>query len=381
MAARHQRPEVRAHPRHRGRRQDHPPRHVLRDVRQLLLRRLLQGRCHRARVGPADQVGRRRRLRARRVAALPVGPRRRRGGHRPLDEGHRPAARADRPARQQGELLVDGRARPRWAVLGDPLRPRSRVGPGLRRHDPRPGHALRARGPAAGDLEPGLHAGRALRGALEGGLRHRRLAAEEEHRHRHGPGPGRVPAPGQEQHVRDRRDVPRDREGRAAHRPPLRRGPRGRRAVPRGRRPRALLDDAHRRRRHPRQRRPRLRPAPPAAPRGALDAPARLRGPGAARADAGLARPDGGDLRQPHQRLAAHLAGRVRRGGRLPQDPAGRHPDLRRRRLRGEADRAARRCPASAPSRCTTPTASRSTSRWRWRPSRACRSTSRASAA
>ena len=217
-----------------------------RDVRQLLLRRLLQGRRHRARVGPADQVRRRRRLRARRVAALPVGPRRRRGGHRPLDEGHRPAARADRPARQQGELLVDGRPRPRWAVLGDPLRPRPRVGPGLRRHDPRPRHALRARGPPAGDLEPGLHAGRALRGALQGGLRRRRLAAEEEHRHRHGPGPRRVPAPGQEQHVRDRRDVPRDREGRAAHRPPLRRRPRGRRTVPRRRRPRALLDDAHR---------------------------------------------------------------------------------------------------------------------------------------
>ncbi len=46
-----QRAEVRAHPRHRGRRQDHPARHVLRDVRQLLLRRLLQGGRHRAAPG------------------------------------------------------------------------------------------------------------------------------------------------------------------------------------------------------------------------------------------------------------------------------------------------------------------------------------------
>ena len=55
-AARGERPEVRAHPRHRGRRQDHPARHVLRDVRQLLLRRLLQGGGDRARLGPGHQV-------------------------------------------------------------------------------------------------------------------------------------------------------------------------------------------------------------------------------------------------------------------------------------------------------------------------------------
>ena len=55
-AARHQRAEVRAHPRHRGRRQDHAARHVLRDVRQLLLRRLLQGGRHRAGLGPDHQA-------------------------------------------------------------------------------------------------------------------------------------------------------------------------------------------------------------------------------------------------------------------------------------------------------------------------------------
>ena len=91
-------------------------------------------------------------------------------------------------------------------------------GPRLRRDHPRPGHALRARGPAARDLEPRLHAGRAQRRALEVGLRHRRLAAEEEHRHRHGPRPRRAAAAGQAEHVRDRRGLPRHPEGRGAHR-------------------------------------------------------------------------------------------------------------------------------------------------------------------
>ena len=71
---RHQRAEVRAHPRHRGRRQDHPARHVLRDVRQLLLRRLLQGGRHRARLGPGHQVPGRRRLGARGEPAVALDP-------------------------------------------------------------------------------------------------------------------------------------------------------------------------------------------------------------------------------------------------------------------------------------------------------------------
>ena len=43
VQARHQRAEVRAHPRHRRGRPDHQARHVLPDERQLLVRRLLQG--------------------------------------------------------------------------------------------------------------------------------------------------------------------------------------------------------------------------------------------------------------------------------------------------------------------------------------------------
>ena len=117
-----ERAEVRAHPRHRGRRQDHPARHVLRDVRQLLLRRLLQGGRHRARLGPGHQAA---------VAdggfgldesqALPERLRRRPGGGRAVAQGHRPARRPDRAAGQERELLVDGRARPGRPVLGDPL--------------------------------------------------------------------------------------------------------------------------------------------------------------------------------------------------------------------------------------------------------------------
>ena len=69
-------------------------------------------------------------------------------------------------------------------------------------------------------------------------------------------------------------------------RPTVRRRPRGRRPAARRRRPRPQLADADRRRRDARQRGPRLRAAPPAAPGGPLDAPARLRRPGAARAAA-----------------------------------------------------------------------------------------------
>ena len=65
---------------------------------------------------------RRRRLRARGEPALPVASTtttRRRS--QLWTQGHRPARRPDHPAGQEGELLVDGRARARRPVLGDPL--------------------------------------------------------------------------------------------------------------------------------------------------------------------------------------------------------------------------------------------------------------------
>ena len=141
---------------------------------------------------------------------------------------------------------------------------------------------------------------------------------------------------GKAEHVRDRRHVPRDRAGDGAHRPPLRRRPGRRRPVPGGRRPRAQLDDAGRRRGHPRQRGPRLRAAPAAAPRRPLGAAARLRGPRAARAAAGQPRQDGGDLPGAPPGLGADLHGGLRRGAGLPADAARRHLDLRPRHHRAE---------------------------------------------
>ena len=72
---------------------------------------------------------RRRRLRPGGEPALPERLRRRPRGGRALAQGHRPARRPDRAARAKGELLVDGRARSRRPVLGDPLRPRPDHGP------------------------------------------------------------------------------------------------------------------------------------------------------------------------------------------------------------------------------------------------------------
>ena len=60
-------------------------------------------------------------------------------------------------------------------------------------------------------------------------------------------------------------------------------------------------------------------------------------------------------------RLGADLDGRLRRGGRVPADPQGRHADLRPGRRRGEEGGRGDARAATGRSRCTTPTASRST--------------------
>ena len=177
--------------------------------------------------------------------ALPERLRRRPRGGRALAQDHRPARRPDPPAGQEGELLVDGRPRPGRPLLGDPLSTAARRTARTATSAPRT--ATWSSGTSSSCRTSSARCG-------QGRLRHRRLAAEEEHRHRHGPRARRVPPAGQGEHVRDRRDVPGDREGRGAHRAALRRQPRGRRPVPRRRRPRPQLDDADRRRRHPRQR-------------------------------------------------------------------------------------------------------------------------------
>ena len=114
--------------RHRHHRHDDPASHVLRDARQLLVRRLLQARGGSLRLGPLPgglrlqagghlDHGVRRRRRAR--------PRPRRGGDRGVARGRRPA-RADRRVPALGELLAGRSDRAVRPVLGALPRPRPR---------------------------------------------------------------------------------------------------------------------------------------------------------------------------------------------------------------------------------------------------------------
>ena len=137
----------------RQRRLHRPPPHLLRDARQLLVRRLLQGTRDPLRLGAPDP-----RLRpAEGPAPRHRLPRRRRGG-RALEEGRGPPRRAHHPHRHLRQFLDDGPDRPLRPLLGDLLRPR----PG----DPRrpAGQPRRGRRPVRRDLEPRLHAVRAARG-------------------------------------------------------------------------------------------------------------------------------------------------------------------------------------------------------------------------
>ena len=130
------------------------PQHLLRDARQLLVRRLLQGRRDRARLEPGDAG-----LRAAEGSPDRHRLRRRRRGLRSVEEDRRPAGRAHHPHRRLRQFLGHGRHRSVRSVLGDLLRPRR----------PHPGRAAglrrRRRRPFRRDLEPGVHAVRAARPA------------------------------------------------------------------------------------------------------------------------------------------------------------------------------------------------------------------------
>ena len=175
----------------RGGRPHHAPPHLLRDARQLELRRLLQARGDRMGQGAAD-----------RGLQDPVGaPRRddlqgRRGGAPLLARGrHARGAHGDLGRRRQGrrpQLLAHGRHRAVRAVQRDPLRPRRAPVRRAALH-PRPRRELPA---LARDLEPGLH------GVRPAARRPARAAAVQERRHRHGlRAPGERP-PGRQHQLR-----------------------------------------------------------------------------------------------------------------------------------------------------------------------------------
>ena len=258
VQARHDDPEDPAHRGHRRGRRHHPAQHVLRDGRQLLLRRLLQGTGDQLRLGADHQQPGRRRLRLRPGPDLGDRLPRRRRGRRAVEAGRRSARRADPAPRHEGQLLVDGRSRPGRPQLRDLLRPR----PGVRSRR----RTGRRRGPLHRDLEPRLHGGRARPRRGQGELPDPRAAAGQEHRHRARRGAGRLPAAGRRQRLRVRPALSHHRADRVADRTQVRRRPRRRHPVPGHRRPRPQLGDADRRRRHPGQQQPRLRAAPAAAP-------------------------------------------------------------------------------------------------------------------
>ena len=353
---------------HRPDRPHLPPPHVLRDARQLLDGRLLQAGRRRVRVGV---LARGLRLRARADLGHGLrgrrGPRARarRGGHRGLAVGRR-AARAHRPAAALGELLAGRPDRAVRAVLGALLRPR----PGVRRAGRPAGRRQRA---LPGVLEPRLHAVRPGRA----GDAH--PAAGPEHRHGPGPQPPRGDHAGHHVGLRDGPDAPAHRPRGGALGPDLRLGRRHgpRAAHPRRPHPRDVLP--HRGRRRALQRGARLRPAAPHAPRDRpgpahrdrARLPAALRRGGARHDGRGLPRaPRAPDL----DRALARVARRRASGARSSRAPGCSTTSSRGRRRAGRRASAPR-----TPSGCTTPTASRSTSRSSSPRSRASASTSRAS--
>ena len=332
------------------------PPHVLRDARQLQLRRLLQAR------GDPLRLGLRHRH-ARHPGRAPVGHGLRRGRRRRRDlaQGDRRRSGALHAARREVELLGDGRHRPLRPVHRDLLRPRPR-------HRGRPaGLARRGRRPLRRDLEPRVHAVRPR------GRRHADAAAEAVGRHRHGPRAHRGRDAGRAQQLRHR-PVPRPDRGRGAEHTGTtdldgQLAARHRRPHPRERVP-------DRRRRAALERGPRLRAAPDHPPRHPprLHArPARAVLPQARRhARAG----DGRGLSRARLRSArTSSACSSRRNSASPR----RSRRAWRCSTARSASSKAGRSPARRSSASTTPTASRSTSPTTSRASAASPSTRRAS--
>jgi hypothetical protein len=376
-AARHHGPEVRA----RGRQAQRPRAgrshcsapHLLRDARQLLVRRLLQARRDPLRLGAAHREGRAgdRSRAAARLRAL-----QRRRGLRALAGDRRPAARADLSTRGQGQLLADGRHRSLRAVHGDLRGPREdREGFSLsRRRDGRVDRSdsvrvlarrLRGRrrsGALSRDLESRVHAVRpaagrrpeaaaqALRGYGGGARAHRRGQAggheqllhrpvRSDHRESGDDDDDRVSRKVVARPLRGRIQQPRPSSAEAVERgeeQPHRRRSRG---VPRHRGSRAGRRVPARGWRPSVQRGTWVRPASHPAARGALCLPARPGGAHTRRGRRDRHRHDGGGLPRARAAPRAHPPDDACRRGELPRDDRGRHRPLRSARARAHYPR------------------------------------------
>ena len=345
------RAEMLPHDRHRGGRQHRPPPHLLRDARQLELRRLLQGGVDPLGLGALD---RRASAWTRSGSGSPSSAATRSSGSAPtrrrsqIWRGVGRARRADRPPRPRRQLLAGGADRPLRPLLGALPRPRR----GVRR---RRRAARRRHRPLPRVLEPRLHDLRPRRG------RRPDRAADAQHRHRHGAGPDGGDPPGRPLGLRDRPAAAAGRPRRGAVRALLRGGRRGDPGDADRRRPLARRRLPDRRRRRPLQRGPRLHPAadhaagdpagPHARPRVALARPLRR----AHDRDDGRGLPRAG--RRARRRSPAGSATR-RRASAAPWSAApscwsGWSPRRRRRRPPGSTP--------PTPSSSTTPTASPTT--------------------
>ena len=295
---------------------------------------------------------------------MAVDPARRRRGAAPLDEGHRPAERADRQARPEGELLVDGRARARRPVARRSSTTAARSTVPTASSRPPSGSAMPAK---LEDryleiwnlvfMQDELSAVRSKEDFdIVGSLPKQNIDT--------GMGLERVAYLLQGVDNMYEIDVMYPVIERAEELTGRRygAGPRRRRPDAGRRRPRPQLDDADRRRRHARQRGPRLRPAPAAAPGGPLDAAARAtrtaRCPSCCRSAA--------------TRWARPTPSCTATGSASRRSPTPRRTRSGRRCASGTTifDQAAAEVKqsgghharaATARSRCTTPTASRST--------------------
>ena len=365
VAARDEHPEVHPHAGHRRGRQDHPARHVLPDERQLQLRRLLQGRRDPARVGPVDEVGRRRRLRPRRRPDLGDRLPRRRRGHRHLAQ-RRSACRWS--ASSAGAWTTTSG---RWASPGRAGRAASSTTTAARTTASRAARrstrtATWSSGTSsscrtsAGRTAVRARATSTILGELpkkniDTGMGMERMATLLQ-------GVDNLYEIDETRPILDRAAELAGKtygahSGHAAHRVASRR-----RAAAGHRRPRALGADAHRRRRRPGQRGPRLRAAPHPAPRDPRDAAARLRGsvrcPSCSRSRAtAWRRPTRNSRRTSSASRPTPTPRRTRSGRRCAR--ARRSSTSRSRDAKQAGQR--RSCPATRRSSCTTPTASRST--------------------